>query len=405
MGKTIDSANADMSQANTLAIKATLLLTSTLTVMSGATIAPSLPAMQSHFVNVENSALLVRLVLTIPALFIAIGGLFAGQLIDRLGRKPLLMAATFVYGLAGASGFVLNSLGAILFGRALLGLAVAGVMTGATTLIADYYQGQPRANFMGLQAAFMGLGGVVFLSVGGFVADLNWRFPFLIYLSAWAILIAIAFSLYEPNSSKNEQTDYSPQRHRRIPFRVLAMIYGVALFYMVTFYLIPVQLPFYLQSLGSESASASGLAIAASTLASSIASLRYGFVKQHLGFVKIVVLAFGVAAVGYIIIGLSSSYNFVLLGLVIVGLGFGLLMPNLNVWLSNIVPDALRGRALGGLTTFFFLGQFLSPIVSQPVSNIFGLGQTYKVAGIALLIAALVFLALSKQIKSWCASC
>lgn len=80
--------------SNSLAIKATLLFTSTLTVMSGATIAPSLPAMQEYFADVPNSALLVRLVLTIPALFIAIGGLFVGQLADRLGRKPLLIGST-----------------------------------------------------------------------------------------------------------------------------------------------------------------------------------------------------------------------------------------------------------------------------------------------------------------------
>lgn len=55
--------NSDRPTANTFPIKATLLLTSTLTAMSGATIAPSLPAMQEYFVDVENSALLVRLVL------------------------------------------------------------------------------------------------------------------------------------------------------------------------------------------------------------------------------------------------------------------------------------------------------------------------------------------------------
>jgi MFS family permease len=125
------------SQPNSFPIKATLLLTSTLTVMSGATISPSLPAMQEYFANVENSELLVRLVLTIPALFIAFGGLFAGQLADRFGRKPLLIVSTLVYGFAGCSGLVLNSLWTLLIGRALLGLSVAGVMTGVTTLIAD----------------------------------------------------------------------------------------------------------------------------------------------------------------------------------------------------------------------------------------------------------------------------
>lgn len=395
-----------MTQANSIPVKATLLLVSTLTVMSGATIAPSLPAMQEHFADVENSALLVRLVLTIPALFIAIGGLFAGQLVDKIGRKPLLVSSTLVYGLAGSSGFVLNSLGTILFGRALLGLSVAGIMTGVTTLIADYYTGQKRANFMGLQAAFMGLGGVAFLSVGGFIADLNWRFPFLIYLSAWAIMLEIAFTLYEPKREVNNQAQDSSQvTQPRMSISVLAMIYGVALFYMLAFYLIPVQLPFYLKNLSNSSAAASGLAIAASTLASSIASLRYGFVKERLGFVSIVATAFVIASVGYLMIGVAGSYNLVLLGLIVAGLGFGLLMPNLNVWLSSIVPDALRGRTLGGLTTFFFLGQFLSPIIAQPVTNSVGLGQTYIVTGISLLIVAIIFFAFRKQVKSWCQNC
>ena len=391
--------------SNSFSIKAALLLTSTLTVMSGATIAPSLPAMQEHFANVPHAELLVRLVLTIPALFIAIGGLFAGQLVDRLGRKPLLTASALLYGLAGSSGLYLNSLGAILVGRALLGLSVAGIMTGVTTLIADYYTGQDRANFMGFQAAFMGLGGVVFLSVGGFIADLNWRFPFLIYLSAWAISIAIALTIYEPKHEVNNQKTSSSTPKPTMPTSVLALIYGVALFYMVAFYLIPVQLPFYLKGFENSSASASGLAIAAATLASAIASFRYGFVKERLGYVQIVTLSFGIAAVGYFIIGISGSYNLVLLGLIVAGFGFGLLMPNLNVWLSSIIPDALRGRAIGGLTTFFFLGQFLSPIVSQPITNTVGLGRTYFLTGIVLVVIAFVFSALRKQIKSFCQNC
>ncbi|MGJ5673734.1 MAG: MFS transporter [Nostochopsis sp.] len=146
---------------NSLLTKATLLLVSTLTVMAGATIAPSLPAMQDYFGNGANVELLVKLVLTLPALFIVIGSLIAGVIVDRIGRKPLLLVAAILYGFAGGSGFWLNSLFSILCGRALLGLAVAGVMVSATTLIADYYVGAARATFMGLQAAFMALGGVL----------------------------------------------------------------------------------------------------------------------------------------------------------------------------------------------------------------------------------------------------
>lgn len=194
---------------NSLPVKITLLVVSTLTAMSGATIAPSLPVMREHFSNVANADYLVRLVLTAPSLCVAIAAPFAGVMIDQIGRKPLLAVTLLVYGLAGSSGLWLNSLGLILVGRALLGLSVAGIMTTATTLIADYYTGSVRARFLGLQSASMALGGVVFLSVGGFLADMNWRMPFLIYLVAWVLLPLVLLFLPEPSRTSQSSTPQS----------------------------------------------------------------------------------------------------------------------------------------------------------------------------------------------------
>ncbi|MBW4515852.1 MAG: MFS transporter [Timaviella obliquedivisa GSE-PSE-MK23-08B] len=151
---------------DTFLVKITLLLVSALTVMAGATIAPALPAMRQYFSEVANADYWVRLILTAPALFIAIGAPIAGTIIDRFGRKGLLATSVFLYGLAGSSGFLLNEIGLMLLGRVLLGLSVAGIMTTATTLIADYYRDAARAQFLGLQAAFMGFGGVIFLTLG-----------------------------------------------------------------------------------------------------------------------------------------------------------------------------------------------------------------------------------------------
>jgi MFS family permease len=405
---------------DSLLVKITLLVTSTLTVMSGATIAPSLPAMRAYFSGVENVEYWVKLVLTVPALFIVIGAPISGLIVDRLGRKSLLVASTILYGFAGSSGFLLNSIGRILMGRALLGLAVAGVMTSVTTLIADYYIGQARANFMGLQAAFMAFGGVLFLSSGGFLADLNWRLPFLIYLFAFIILPFIVVLLYEPRRTNvgignagigtvQESDRFTSDSVLRInappvPIKLLTLIYGVAVFMQVIFYLIPVQLPFYLQNLTKASATQSGLAIAFATLFSAFASMLYGRIKARLHFVSILTLAFALMGLGYSIIGLANSYEQVLIGLAVAGIGLGFLMPNLTVWLSAESPEALRGRLLGGLTTFFFLGQFLSPILSQPVSQQVGLGNTYRLAGGLLLLLALIFLAMRRQIAVFTAN-
>lgn len=379
--------------------KITILLASTLTVMSGATIAPSLPAMQAHFSDLASSEFWVRLVLTVPALFIAIGSPIAGQAVDKIGRKPLLLGSAILYGFAGSSGFVLNSVFIILVGRALLGLAVAGVMVSATTLIADYYQGDARANFMGLQAAFMGFGGVLFLSVGGFIADLNWRFPFLIYLFSWLLIPGIAFSLYEPLRIKADVVGANTTLPTaKLPIKLLVLIYACVMLQQIVFYLIPVQLPFYLEQLSGAEATQTGLAIAFSILFSAFASMSYGRFKKRFSFIKILAIAFGLIGLGYVGIGAVSSYWLVLLVLIPTGLGLGLMMPNLNVWTANEVPDTLRGRALGGLTTFMFLGQFLSPIVSQPIRQNFGMAATYGLVGVSLVVLAALLWIYRKQV-------
>lgn len=383
-------------------LKLTLLLTSTLTIMAGATIAPSLPAMQAHFATVENVELWVRLLLTTPALLIALGAPLAGQFVDTLGRKPLLMGSALLYGVAGSSGFVLNSIFQMLAGRALLGLAVAGIMVSTMTLIADYYQGDRRSSFMGLQAAFMSLGGVIFLSVGGLIADINWRLPFLIYLFSWLLLPAILGVLYEPDSAQPSDPstqNLSPsakapdiaQPEVKTPLKLLGLIYGSALILQIVFYMIPVQLPFYLEQLSAASASQSGLAIALVTLFAAIASMNYGKLKQKFSYVQILSISFILIGLGYGGIGLASNYPLILVVLIPAGIGLGWVTPNLNLWTTVAVPTALRGRALGGLTTCLFLGQFLSPIVTQPLNQAVNLASTYGLAGVLLVVLGALF--------------
>lgn len=374
---------------NALPVRLTLLFVSTLTVMAGATIAPSLPAMRQFFASVNNADFLVRLVLTAPALFIAIGAPVVGVLIDKFGRKPLLTVALAIYGIAGSSGLWLDSLNFILVGRAFLGMSVAGVMVTATALIADYYVGAARGQFLGLQAAFMALGGVVFLTFGGFLADVNWRLPFLIYLVALILIPCVVFLLPEP--IKNNSGDIAGEEtNTELPIAVIATTYIAALLSQIVFYMIPVQLPFYLRDLVNANASQSGLAIAFATFFSAVSSLLYQRIKSRFSFLTIYAIAFLNIAVGYGFISLAKSFFVVMGGLAITGLGLGALMPNMNFCLTSIIPRMARGRVLGGLTTSFFLGQFCSPLISQPLSLKVGLSTTYGAGSVMMLVMSLI---------------
>jgi MFS family permease len=110
--------------------------------------------------------------------------------------------------------------------------------------------------------------------------------------------------------------------------------------------------------------------------------------QARLTFGGIMVLVYLFMGAGYGMIAIAPTYVMVLVGLLLAGIGLGLLMPNMNVWLSSTVPTLSRGRVLGGLTTCIFLGQFFSPIISQPITQQIGMAATYGLFGLSMGLAA-----------------
>ncbi len=373
----------------------TLLLTSSMTVMAGAAIAPALPKIQEFFAIPDGTpeALQVKLLLTIPALFTAIGGVLSGVIIDRWGRKWPLAAAVLLYGLAGCSGLWLNDIGSLLIGRAFLGLAVAMITTSSAALFADYFQGPERTRMMGFQAAAMGGGGVVFLLLGGAMATQYWRLPFLIYLFAFMVL-PLVLQLPESDQTATAHFDL-PDRGGppTLPMGTIGAIYAMTVLTMMIFYMVPVQLPFYIKAMGFGGSWEAGESIALCTLMSAIAALCYAQLRASLSFSKVLLCLFCLMASGYGVLANAPSYGILILGLLIAGTGIGLLLPNLNVWLSTQTPAAERGKILGGLTSCIFLGQFISPLVVQPIAQTLGLQSAYTIAAGMLFLIGLAIAA------------
>ncbi|MBE9029211.1 MFS transporter [filamentous cyanobacterium LEGE 11480] len=370
----------------------TLLLTSSMTVMAGATIAPALPKIQEFFAIPADSpeAIKVKLLLTIPALFTAIGGILSGIIIDRLGRKWPLVIAVLVYGIAGCSGLILNDLTPMLIGRAFLGLSVAMITTTSAALIADYFHGPERTRIMGIQAAAMGMGGVLFLLLGGAVATYSWRFPFLIYLLAF-IILPLVLQLEEPDRSQSPHFDIAEPDNQSLPVVTIGIVYALTFITMMIFYMVPVQLPFYIQSAGFGGSWEAGVAIAICTLASAGASLLYAQLKANLSFGKVLMCLFFLLASGYGVLSHAPTYEILVLGLILAGSGLGFVLPNMNVWLNAKSPPSLRGKVLGGLTTCIFLGQFCSPLIVQPIAQQVGLQYSYTIgAGVLFFIGLLI---------------
>lgn len=390
----IDSAATRLPARLDWAVRMTLLLAASLAVMSSAAISPALPAIRAAFAGVENIDFWVRLLLTLPALFIVIGAPAAGMIVDRTQRrKPLLIASVALYGVSGLWGYLAQSLTMILISRAVLGLAVAGILTTTATLIAAYYSGRTRAQFLGYQAAFMGVGGVVFLTLGGVLADVNWHTPFLVYLLAFAVLPLVFMYIYEP--ARPPAPAPGTAAAGRAPLGLMLFVYGVTALTQVVFNLVPVQIPFLLGELVGASASQAGLVTSFMPVFFALTSAMGGRINARFNHIPVIAAGFLIAGAAYLLLGSATGWGMVLLALPIGGVGIGLIMPNVNIWLNDETPPALRGRVLGGITTSLFLGQFASPILAQPILDATGsLSTMYAVVGALVLVtAAIIFIA------------
>lgn len=363
-------------------LKATLLLISSLTVMAGATVAPALPAMRDFFHDYPNGDLLTRLVITMPALFIALFSPIAGWLLDNYSKKKLILTTIIIYALAGASGLFLNNLYIILVSRAILGIAVSIIMTGATALVGDYLEGKERIEFLGLQGAFMAFGGTIFVTIAGYLAGMNWRYPFGVYLAALLIFALAAKVLYEPQPTDESPGTGADQEGSNGNIRPLQyLIYSTIFLGMVLFYIIPVQSPFLLESLGAKKGIMTSLGLIFGTFSAAVGSFLYNRIKPYLHFNQVYAILFTVFGIGFILVSLVSSITPVVIFTAFSCFGMGLLMPNTSLYLLSLSHSHNRGRIMGGMTGAVFLGQFFSPIFLQPFVSRVGLSQAHAVAG------------------------
>lgn len=374
----------------------TILLGSALSVLTVTILAPALPRMLAAFNDVPNSELLVRLVLTTPALFVAIGAPFSGFLLDRIGRKPVILVALVIYAFSGTAGFYLGSIYGILLSRAILGLSISAIMSGFTTLIIDYFKGADLDRFMGYQSAFISFGGMGFIFIGGLLADVNWRLVFLVHLLAAIVLILTAFVVNEPARKKSIKGRSSRYDKPAIPYKTIGLIYLTTFISILIFFIFPLQVPFHLSE---SSASLVGLALSVQGLVGAMIALQYGRIKRFLSFYAIFAIIFIFFGINHIILSFAEGYVYIVTALIFGGLGIGLLPANINVWLASVVPNDVRGKAVGGLTMSLFLGQFLTPIISQPVLVFLGIRGMFLAFGIASLFIFTLFALMSLKYR------
>lgn len=394
-----------------MSLKWWLLLCSTLTIMTSAALAPSLPAMASHFSGIPQAETWVKLVIAIPGGIIALTAIALGVLVDRSDKPWLLLICLAVYGIFGCAGFIMqDNLWGILLSRAVLGIAMAGLMVSITTLAARCLQGEAFNRYMGLQAAFGCLGGVVFSLVGGLLTEIGWGYPFLLHGVALVLLlpgimaIKSVPSLQSTPSQVAEQTKLASTSNPvsstpSVPGFILAGFSLLAFVEVLLLYVIPLYFPFYLQQQFNANTTIIGAVLGSVFLLVAIVSMNYAKIKKQFDFRQLQIMGLAAATCGFVILSMSSQLWLTIASILLLGAGFGVYRPNLVVWLFSHVPAAMHGKAMGIITTCYFLGQFFSPLIFEPITTGFGL-QAVFVTAASISISVILFLCVSTKVNS-----
>jgi MFS family permease len=370
-----------------------LMLAAVLPVMAVASLIPVLPLLMQEFAAVKGSEFLVPIAITVPALCVAIFSPLAGWVSDRIGRKNLLLGAFIAYAAIGILPFFLADIKHIIASRVLLGLSEATIMTVATALIGDYFQGERREKWVAMQVGVASVSAILLIGISGILGEtLGSRGPFLLYLLALPIALVSAFVLFEPVVQEDTQST----NLEGFPFKEILPLVGITLGVSLLFYTVVVKLGPILLLTALVTPAVIGAAGAAANMGHVGGAALFGRFKRASG-PSLLTAGLALNALGYFGLSESASLYFSIACTVCAGLGAGIMLPTMLTWTMRILPPVFRGRGTGIWTGTFFLGQFIAPIIAVPLEAAFGgLANLLVIYGALALIGAIVAFVVSR---------
>jgi len=331
----------------------TLLFAACLTIMVGCVIVPGLLPIAAALGVSHASGWLV----TVPSLGVVVFAPVVGAVMHRSGPRPVLLGGLVAYGALGLGGMFLHGFVWVMLDRLLLGAATAAVMASGTALLSAFYSGHARLVMIARQGMAIELGGVLFLAVGGQLAMMGWRWPFLLYLVAWAIaLMALRWVPSPPtplaDSSAVEPADQAPATGA-------GDVYAAALLSMLLFFTGVIQLPARLSALDFNEARI-GFFLSGVSLVAVAAASMLPRVARAIGGLSTLCIAFGSYAVAHAVFAMASGPVPMLAGGALMGVGFGLSIPLVNHLIVERSSAHQRSHRLALLSSAIFSGQFLA---------------------------------------------
>lgn len=315
----------------------------------------------------DASQTMIQNLVAIPCLAVIPTTIIVGLAVDKVSKKTLSIIGVVLFLIGGIVPVFLNSLGLILVFRAILGVGIGICQVIPTALGAQYFEGAEREKVQGMVTAMQMLGAAVMIFISGRLAEVSWRYSFIVYAIAIVSLI-LAFACIPGDkpvaASANEASDAPKAK-----LTGKAWIWALVMFiFFIAGMVFSVFASYLIAEKGVGTAAQSGNAVSLQMIGGFIMGLIYGKFASVTKKVSLSIGFLGIA-LAYILMAVASSVLLIYVGAFIFGLALSIVMPCIFVEAGNAVPPAVAGLSISMTTCAQNLGQFVCPYIMNPFAG------------------------------------
>ncbi len=353
------------------------------------------PVLPLYLTDAGISLRLVSVVLASLGLGASLGGLPAGALIGRFGERAVVIAAVIVFGGATALLGVTDVALALAALRIASGAANAAVRLSRQTYITRRVGLGHRGRAMSMIGGSFRMSMFVGPLAGGALVDAVG------FSSTFAIAGALSLTGLVPLVLDREELPMLPDAGtpaRRVGIlraiathrRLLASAGVVPMLVMAVREGRLVVIPLIGDELGL-SPTAVGALVTVGTAADLLLFPVAGWVMDRFGRLVAMVPAFGLIALGLVLLGVADDTATAVIAGAVIGIGNGMSSGTMLTLGSDLAPPDSPAQFLAGMATIQDGGRVLGPLIVGVVGDALGLGAA-SIALAAVLVAAVAWL-------------
>lgn len=363
-------------------------------------VVPTIPTLARTFdvsIGTAAQAVTAQLVARVLALFPA------GMLIDRVGRRPLLLAGPIIIAVGAAMTAVAPTFWVLLVGQFLTGAGSTLWQTAreiaAVDVVRPEQRGRMMSGFMGMHSVGTAAGPVL----GGVLTDLfNFRAVFWVYTIMALITLAISTRIGET---------YRPRPGTRTPLFNFGKLSEVEPYFRVTYVVIVINtfvammrsalinsmLPLYVGVQLGYSSTEVGSLFGLYGLVIGLMIAPTGVLMDKIGRKAVVIPSTYIAAFVFFAFPLVSQMLHLSALVVLVGIATGLALGTMATYTYDVIPENARGRLQATRRTIAEAGAIVGPIIAGIIADARDPGAAFWFFVPIQLISGLLITFLAKE--------